>query len=506
MKNKTYLATGVSLLVLLLTGVVQRQAIGPSIGGFGPASAEASDFDGDPIAARQQADIAVMKRFRPGYPFWENIFTIRDGYIVFGSAADGRALVAFPAAGDWTRSARWYDRSLATLLKGRELPRSLDDRREYVARLLEAVAGPVLHNETRGDFAAPGIERYGAFFGEWAAIYERFGVPGEIGLAQALLESGFEGRRRSEANAVGLCQWLETNWDQLDRLDPAVIESGNQTTQAAYCGAYLAVLATKYGSFIPALSEHHAGATNVGRILVNGARLGGTNARERYLLGAELARDLRSIGHEAYSDIYVSYGPRSYRYAEIVFGNTFAIGKVLSGTPQQAIHAMRTTRTIPIAEVAQRTRLGVEEIRRFNPALVSRVPAGATLYLPAQHGSLGRDVAFWHRPASTEYLSILREFVRLDVQPEAWDRPAFQRTLKEFQRRFRETDTEEGTVMATVLEYVRRDAATSGRRRILAEYRESDHIRALFAHGISELDGSLALAAGALAADALAAE
>lgn len=495
MTKKTYLATGVSLLVLLLTGVVQRQGPGPSIAGFGPSAAEASDFDGDPIAARQQADVVAMKRFRPGYPFWENIFTIRDGYIVFGSAADGRALVAFPAAGDWTRSARWYDRSLANLLKGRELPRSLDERREYVARLLQAAVGPVLHNETRGDFAAPGIRRYGSFFGDWSAIYQRFGVPGEIGLAQALLESGFEGRRRSEADAVGLCQWLETNWDQLDRLDPGVIESGNQTTQAAYCGAYLSVLATKYGSFIPALSEHHAGATNVGRILVNGSRLGGGSPRERYFLGAELARDLRSIGRADYSDIYVSYGPRSYRYAEIVFGNTFAIGKVLSGAPQQAIHAMRTTRTIPIAEVAQRTRLSVEEIRRFNPALVSRVPAGATLYLPAHDASFGRDVAFWHRPATAEYQSILEEFVRLDVQPEAWDRPAFQPTLKDFVRRFRATDTEEGTVMATVLEYVRRDAATSGRRRILADYQQSDDIRALFERGVSELDVAAPVAA-----------
>ena len=92
-------------------------------------------------------------------------------------------------------------------------------------------------------------------------------MPAEIGLAQALIESGFEGRRRSEADAVGLCQWLERNWDHLDRLDLAVLESGNQTTQAAYCAAHVSILATKYGSFIPALSAHHAGATNVGRIL-----------------------------------------------------------------------------------------------------------------------------------------------------------------------------------------------------------------------------------------------
>jgi hypothetical protein len=65
---------------------------------------------------------------------------------------------------------------------------------------------------------------------------------------------------------VGFCQWLAPNWKTLDRLAPAVIEAGNQTTQASYCAAYLSVLAVKYGSFVPALSEHHAGGTNVGRM------------------------------------------------------------------------------------------------------------------------------------------------------------------------------------------------------------------------------------------------
>ena len=41
----------------------------------------------------------------------------------------------------------------------------------------------------------------------------------------------------------------------------------------AYCAAYLTILATMYGSFIPALSEHHAGGVNVGRTLINGQRL-----------------------------------------------------------------------------------------------------------------------------------------------------------------------------------------------------------------------------------------
>jgi len=61
----------------------------------------------------------------------------------------------------------------------------------------------------------------------------------------------------------------------LNRLSPAVLEAYNQTTQAPYCAAYLSILATMYGSYIPALSEHHAGGVNVGRTVINGERLGG---------------------------------------------------------------------------------------------------------------------------------------------------------------------------------------------------------------------------------------
>src|SRR4030095_8990684 len=96
------------------------------------------------------------------------------------------------------------------------------------------------------------------------AIYERFGVPSEIGLAQAILESGLDGRARSRARALGFCQWLSRNWAFLNKLSPAVIEAYNQTTQAPYCAAYLTILATMYDSYIPALSEHNAGGVNVG--------------------------------------------------------------------------------------------------------------------------------------------------------------------------------------------------------------------------------------------------
>ena len=228
------------------------------------------------VEARRRADFAAMQRFRPGYEFWRHVFTMPDGSIAFGSAVDGRLLATFPAKGEWTRHAVWADPTLAGILEGQHLARRLSERREQVAVLLERAAGPVLQNSTRGDALLRNAPRYGSFVAEWSAIYERFGVPPDIGLAQVILESGLNGTRRSEANAVGFCQWLRTNWKRLNHFSPTPIEERNQTSQAPYCAAYLSVLATKYGSFIPALSEHNAGGTNVGRALINGEHLGGT--------------------------------------------------------------------------------------------------------------------------------------------------------------------------------------------------------------------------------------
>lgn len=431
-------------------------------------------------------DLSAMNAFRPGYAFWQHIFTIPDGSIAYGSAEDGRLLAVFPAAGDWTTGGRWLEPSLASLLAGEDLPRGLDDRREYVASLLERAVGPIVHNPTRGSFFLPNVPRYGAFLQEWGSIYERFGVPAEIGLAQAIIESGLSGTRRSEARAVGLCQWLDRNWRRLARLTPHVIEIENQTTQAPYCAAHLAILARKYGSFIPALSAHHSGGTNVGRTLINGERLGGKDLREQYFLGSAFARDVRRISLYGYRDLYRTYGPRSSVYAEMVFGNMFNVRRIMAETPQARIFAMRTRRAIPLSEITKRTRLGADEVRRYNPALVRRVPAGATLYLPSYVREFGADVSFWHRPAGREYVTVLGEFFSLEAPPERWDDPAFEPVLRGFERRFRATGTEEGHVMATMLAYVMEEAFRSGRGAILADFRESDEIRRLFERAVGE--------------------
>ena len=432
------------------------------------------------VQARMQDDVAALRTYRPEFPFWRHIFTVPDGAIVFGSASDGRLLATFPANGDWQRDGKWEVPELKTLLDGRELPRDLAERRDEVARLLESAVGRVVHNATRGLFLRPNERRYGTFLDEWAAIYERFGVPAEVGLAQALVESGFDGTIRSEARAIGFCQWLLPNWNRLKRLSPIVIEGYNQTTQAPYCAAYLSILATKYGSFIPALSEHHAGGTNIGRALINGERLGGAGTRDRYFMGSDFARDLRLMSPGTYRDVYGSYGPRSIRYAEMIYGNIANVARTRAAVPQQKVHAMRVTRAHTLSDIARRTGLSTDEVRRFNPALTNRVPANATVYLPKHVAAFGRDVAFWHHPPARAYTRVLDEFVRLDVSPEEWDSPPFDQVLGAFRDRFAATRTEEGTVMATMLAYAIQDQRSRAQGSILVDFRSSDAIRELF--------------------------
>jgi hypothetical protein len=216
--------------------------------------------------------------------------------------------------------------------------------------------------------------------------------------------------------------------------------------------------------------------------------MGATDVRAKYFLGSQLARDLRELPGKTYEDIYGSYGPRSYLYAEMVFGNTFIVNTLMTATAQEPIYAMRTPRAITVAEIVKRTGLPVNEVRRFNPALRDRVPAQSALYLPTYVSEFGADIAFWRRPAPASYLAVLNDFMRLDAGPERWDDPTFARVLGEFRQRFRDTNTEEGTVMDTVLTYVMDQAYTSGRRTLIEEFRSSDQVRRLVARGRFELE------------------
>lgn len=482
-----------AILVVLLgsIGPVHAQEAAPVASlRLWPVSGRVSQDEQDArarVLARFDADKATIRSFRPAYSFWQYLFTVPDGRIILGSGTDGRLLATLPERGDWSREAGWADPSLAAIVAGHALPTRLTDRRTELVRLLEPTTGPLIHNPTRGDFLLPNVPKYAGFLSEWAAIYERFGVPGEVGLSQAVLESGLDGRARSGANAVGFCQFLRRNWARLDRLSPQTIEPFNQTTQAPYCAAYLSVLATMYGSYIPALSEHHSGGVNVGRVVINGERLGGADAREQYFMGSDFARTLRGVALREYRDLYRTYGPRSFRYAEMVFGNTLTVTRMAAERPQTRIYAMRTSRVWSLPEIARRSGLSPEEIKRYNPAIVRQVQARADLYLPAYDAAFGPNVTFWHRAAPPAYAALLNEFLQLEASVQQWHEPAFEAVLRGFERRFRATESDEGLVMASTLAYVIDDLRTSRRAAILDDFRTNGQIAALFLQGLKEV-------------------
>jgi hypothetical protein len=120
--------------------------------------------------------------------------------------------------------------------------------------------------------------------------------------------------------------------------------------------------------------------------------------------------------------------------------------------------------------------------------MTREVPAEGTLYLPAYISEFGPDVAFWRRPPDPAYAAVLDDFVRLEAGAERWDDPAFAPVLAEFRRRFHDTKTEEGMVMATVLAYAMDQAYASTRRALLFDFRTSEEVRRLTASGILELD------------------
>jgi hypothetical protein len=161
---------------------------------------------------------------------------------------------------------------------------------------------------------------------------------------------------------------------------------------------------------------------------------------------------------------------------------------------QDSIFAMRASRNIPIDEVVRRSGLTTDEVRRYNPALLRQVPSGANLYLPTPMEELGRDVTFWHGAPSPEFSAVLEDFLRLGAPVDLWDDASFEQVLRTFQTRFRETGTEEGEIMGTLLAFVMNETFSSGRGAQLAEFRTSAQILRLFEEGVAERENMRAAA------------
>jgi hypothetical protein len=108
--------------------------------------------------------------------------------------------------------------------------------------------------------------------------------------------------------------------------------------------------------------------------------------------------------------------------------------------------------------------------------------------LPSYVRDFGVDVSFWHRPAPAAYAAALDAFLRLEVTPDQWDAPSFEPVLRRFQRRFRDTRTEEGTIMSTILGYAIDETYANERRELLADFQSSDEVSRLLERGLSELE------------------
>jgi hypothetical protein len=103
----------------------------------------------------------------------------------------------------------------------------------------------------------------------------------------------------------------------------------------------------------------------------------------------------------------------------------------------------------------------------------------------------GAEASFWHQPSSASFTSALDAFLALDAGVERWHEASFEPVLQDFRQRFEATTTEEGIVMATMLEYVIGDLRTSRRAAILEDFRTSGQILELFQRGVAELTTAL---------------
>ena len=147
--------------------------------------------------------------------------------------------------------------------------------------------------------------------------------------------------------------------------------------------------------------------------------------------GSRLARDLRALPGKEYQGVYRSYGPRSYLYAEMVFGNTFNVRSLMASTPQAPIHAMRTPRAIALAEIVSRTHLSADEYA----GLIRRSSMGSRRRPRSTFRSTSANLVLtWRSGAlpSPPYASVLDDFMRLDPGPERWDDPVFAPVLRSF--------------------------------------------------------------------------
>jgi hypothetical protein len=254
-KTRAILALAVAVAASIpaaASKVVNDRDIGPDLTGIDPTPPTAADV----AAARRRDDFSAMQKYRPGYPFWQHVFTLPDQSIAFGSATEVVCSRCFqPRRVDSVtqrgRTRRWRTFSMVSNWRARSAiavsrwRRSSSVPRDRFFRTRRAVIALL-----------PNARRYGAFPRRHGGRFTNASVSRPTSAsAQVILESGLSAQRRSEANAIGFCQWLHQNW----KTPEPFLADTHRRQEPDDAGTVLCGVSvgrrTKYGSFIPALSS-----------------------------------------------------------------------------------------------------------------------------------------------------------------------------------------------------------------------------------------------------------
>ncbi len=356
----------------------------------------------------------VPETLRPNVDFWTAVYSARDSHNVL--VHDERYLNVVYAIVDFSRidssglseAQKQRQRRLElrkvrdkyrALLRDLAAGRTLSDdtsadhrhHRERIARLFARVPGGrekylaaidrIRTQTCLQDRFAEGIERSGRYLPTMEEIFRRRGLPVEL-TRLPFVESLFQTRARSSANAVGIWQFVHSTGRQYltigaefdERYDPL------RATEAA-----AELLADNYQalrSWPLAVTAYNHGKNGIARAV---RRLG--------------TRDLGQIAARYRSRAF-GFASRNF-YCEFIAAATIYENRARyfpAATPAPALRFEEFVAPsyVSVRELAQAATTSLETLRELNPALASEVWAD-TLYLPRDYAlrvPSGRAAAF----------------------------------------------------------------------------------------------------------------
>jgi len=351
----------------------------------------------------------VPAALKPNVAFWTAVYTARDSHNVL--VHDERYLNVVYAIVDFSRiDASGLSESQIERQRRREIRRvrdkyrallrdlaagrpSPDDRyhQERIARLFATVPGGrekylaavdrIRTQTCLRDRFAEGIERSGRYLPAMEAIFRQRGLPVEL-TRMPFVESLFQTRARSSANAVGIWQFVHSTGRRYltigaefdERYDPL------RATEAA-----AELLADNYaalGSWPLAITAYNHGKNGVARAV---RRL--------------QTRDLGEVVTRYRSRVF-GFASRNF-YSEFIAAATIYENRAYYFPNTAPVPALQFEQFVPgsyvsVRALAEAAATSLATLRELNPALASEV-WGDTLYLPKDYPlrvPAGRSAAF----------------------------------------------------------------------------------------------------------------